>query len=149
MDEQDDELGLSKKIEPWVYRLYGLVALCTAIWGLFIDAQGFSDRLYNVIFFTFGATIAVGLLVHLPIFIIIMALNVASREKNPIVQGISFGFFIFIILCILDLVTGGSFLVHPIFSIIFSGSLEGTYWQCENWVSYDTYEGGTRYSCAD
>lgn len=80
-----------------------------------MEAQGLFERFYNVILYTSTLLMAVGIFVHTPILIIIKALNDASHEKKPIMQGVSFGFVIFIMICILDFVTGGTFLVFPIF----------------------------------
>ena len=136
--EDDEENSKDKAAADWISRIYGGAAVVFGIWGFFQDADGIFERLGNLLVMAFGSILFVGLFVMVPLMIFDGAKNVASQEKNPFKQGIAFVWFICLASCALDLLLmGGTFIVIPIVFILFYGSMEGTFWGCDDWVIMD------------
>ena len=122
----------------WVGRIYGGAVVVFSVVGFFLAADSFGERLWNIVGLGFLSAILVSVFVVLPMVILEGAKNVSEQEKDPFKQGIKFVFFICLALCVFDLILmEGTFLVSPVISILTTGSTEGTYWNCDNWVSYD------------
>ena len=143
LDEEDDPIGLERKLNPWMNRIYGMSAICGVIGGFIIGGtDGFNDGFWGRVFaagmFALGVPLAIGILIHSPLLIIIWAIGEASKEKNHFKQGVVFILHIALILGFLDWVLNrGTFIFFPFFHIIFSGSLEGTFWMCDDWVAVE------------
>ena len=136
--EEDEEKSEDKAATDWISRIYGGAAVVFAIWGFFQDADGIFERLGNVLLFAFGSMLFVGLFVIVPLMIFDGAKNVASQEKDPFKQGIKFVWFICLMLAFFDLaLMRSTFIITPVLTILFTGSMDGTYWNCNDWVNMD------------
>ena len=156
MDDFKDNLDVKyaifeAKARPWFFRLIGALAGIGFLWSFF-------DPLHSSFMERIGSGFLVGLGTYLILYMAGFLLNLvlrqsveyAAQSKNPFVQGLKFIFFAFICFGVIDVaLLGGNFIAQPVLVIIASGSLEGTYWGCDNWRVIEDYEGITRSFCDD
>ena len=140
---KDDPLGLEEKLDPWINRIYGISTVCGAIGGFIIGGTdpfsgGFWGRVFAAAAFAIGAPLAIGIFIFTPLQLIIWSIGEASKEKNHFKQGVVFILHITFFLGLLDfLLNRGTFIFFPFFHILFTGSLEGTFWMCDDWVAVE------------
>lgn len=107
-----------------------------------------------------GLVGAVGILIFGMMIVSLLALIISfgidqtSGKESPLGKVVSFLFGIIIALFVLDfLLSFGTYLIGPSFKFVTSGTLEGTFWNCENWVSAEEYfadgNTSTHYWCDD
>lgn len=138
-----------KLFEVWGNRIAGTAAALGAIYGFITNALDVEiflvGRFISAAGFALAGAIAAGI-VLLPVFIIVEALVYSSEEKNPFAQGVRFIFATTTLLLMfgstLDYaLTGGVLLIEPALKLITEGTLEGTIYECDNYVT-DGYMGG-------
>ena len=79
----------------------------------------------------------------MPIYI---GITQAKDKKTPLGKLMSFLFGTIVTAFILDaIVMKGTYLIEPGFKFITSGTVKGTYWNCDNWATADDfdYDGNT------
>jgi hypothetical protein len=111
------------------------------------DAVGFG-RLIDAIIFPVGIGFALYLVSVILLFIfgpIIGALTEKDSGK-PFLTGLYAVGASFVLACVLDgALLQGTFLYQPTFHLLTSGTLEGTYWECDTeWVFHDEGYGACR-----
>ena len=141
----DENNKYDKLIKPWFDRTQGMFVAGIAIFYFVFVPIEFGDSflsqiLSRIISALMGAI--TGAFMHLflfvPIFIISSSLQHASEAKIPFFQGFTFIVAIAGFAIVFDgILLGGTFLFHPLISLIFNGDLNDTFYGCDNWVSVD------------
>lgn len=133
-----------EKLDKLLNRAAGVVAAIGGIYGFGHGTTSsgrfnFWDSLLAAAGSALLSVIVFGLAVQIPAYTALQSLEYVKREKHPFLQGFKFVLVLCLILTftysMFDFaLTGGSLLYLPIFHLIFNGTLEGTYWDCVDWV---------------
>jgi hypothetical protein len=115
-------------------RLSGASLVLGTIYSL-VESEG--DILKSILFGSCCALL--GYIVGLISCLIFKGARESAKEfRSPFLQGAAFIFSILIGLGAFDLtLCRGIFIVDPIFQLVFSRSLQGTFWSCNNFVVED------------
>lgn len=104
-----------------------------------LDRFSFFQAAIDALVFAFGGLLIFSFTIQIPAVCIMYALDYVGQEKRPFLQAFKFVLFLTFLLIFIysffdAVLTGGSFLYFPLIHLIFYGTLEGTYWDCIDWV---------------
>ena len=144
----DDDHYLNRTIKPlvkiWLRRLQGVSVVIGFIMGFI--SNHFDIDIFLVSQLLSGLFLALGFwiipyILFIPIqilwFITDAAIESASEQGKPFWQGAHFIWFFFMMLGVLDLMMGGTFIIQPIISLLLDGNLNASFWGCDDWVSVE------------
>lgn len=144
MDGKQKAWNIRNTVQLWISRFSGVVFAVGGIYGFIQDTLSsgefaISEALLGAIIFSIGFWLIYIVSIGLPVYLIVNALESARKKQNPFYQGVefilSFVTAALYICALFDYVfSGGSFLIIPVVELISSGTLEYSFWQCEDWV---------------
>ena len=141
--------NFQKSFEVWGNRIAGSAAALCAIYGFITNVLEIEifliGRIISAAGFALAGAIAAAIAL-IPVYVIVEALIYSSEDKNPFAQGAKFIFATTTLLLMfgstLDYaLSGGVLLIEPALHLLTEGTLEGTIYECDNYVT-DGYMGG-------